>query len=221
MASPVGYTTDRPTGLSHSVEKFRHGNRDRKLASSKGFSSNRVTIIGDSIIQRMEELLYVSVQGVPGAYLSDMISMCQQGRYDIDNFEGVIVMSGTNDFSRDCTQQHMLDLYTAVVHYIRAVNPTTRIAICGILPRPCDAWDPRTSHRLKNRILLNTALLLHCQSLGVAYFKSDKALKGKGSDSYLFHTDYLHLSDHGLHFLKIWLEGRVACLVGSPPQVAN
>jgi hypothetical protein len=200
------------------VEWFRFGNKSKKLALSKGYSENRVTIIGDSLIQRMKELLYVSVQGIPGAYLRDLPSMCQQGTYDIENFRGTVIMSGTNDFSLDCSKQHMLDLYTAAVLHIRSINPSTQIAICGILPRPCDARDPRTHHRLKSRIQLNTALLLHCQSLGIAYFKTDKALKGMGSDEYLYHTDFLHLSDPGLNCLKSWLEGRIACLIGAPPQ---
>jgi lysophospholipase L1-like esterase len=169
----------------------------------------------------MEKFLYVSVQGIPGAYLRDMVAMCRQGLYDVSSFTAVIIMSGTNDFSCGYTQQQMFSMYTAAVQHIRAINPSAQIAIGGILPRPCDATDPKTFHRIKLRIQFNTALLLHCQVLGVAYFKTEKALKGKGSDSYLFHTDLLHLSDHGIVFLQKWLEGRIACLIGAAPQNTN
>jgi hypothetical protein len=218
MASPVHYSTDRPQGPDHSVEWVRFGNRDKKLALSRGYSENRVTIIGDSLIQKLEKFLYCSVQGIPGAYLKDMVAMCTQGLYDVSSFRAVVIMTGTNDFSRDCTQNQMLAMYTAVILHIRSINPSAQIAIGGILPRPCDATDPKTFHRIQSRITFNTALLLHCKASGVAYFKTEKALKGKGSDSYLYYTDLLHLSDDGLFFLQKWLEGRIACLIGAPPQ---
>ena len=135
--------------------------------------------------------------------------------------QAVVVMAGTNDFSSNYTQQQILAMFTAIIGYIRAVNPHAQIAICGILPRPCDARDPRTYHKLQARLQLNTALLLHCQHSGVAYFKTDKALKGKGPNTYLYHTDFLHLSDNGMFFLVKWLEGRIACLIGAAPQSAN
>jgi lysophospholipase L1-like esterase len=137
------------------------------------------------------------------------------------SFQAVVVLAGTNDFSCDHSLPYLLSLFTAMITHIRAVNPTAQIGICGILPRPCDARHPSTHHRIKERIQFNTALLLHCQASGVAYFKTDKAFKGKGSDSYLFHTDYLHLSDNGLYFLKKWLEGRIACLIGDPQQATD
>jgi hypothetical protein len=203
------------------VTWVRFGNKDKKLATSKGFTENRVTIIGDSIISHIKEMLYTSVQGYPGAYLRDLVTMCRQGIYDVTSFRAVVVSAGTNDFSSDYTQNEILAMFTAITQYIRAVNPQAQIAICGILPRPCDARNHRTFHKLKARIQLNTALLLHCQALGVAYFKTDKALKGKGSDAFLYHTDFLHLSDHGVIFLTKWLEGRIACLIGAAPQVAD
>ena len=169
----------------------------------------------------MQKLLYTSIQGIPRAYLRDMVEMCKQELYDVRSFKAMVVLAGTNDFSCDYSLQHMLSLFTAIITYIRSVNPHAQIGICGILPRPCDAGDPRTYHRIKNRIVLNTAILHLCHTSGVSFFKTDKALKGKGTDSYLFHTDLPHLSEDGLFFLKKWMEGRIACLVGDPPQLPD
>jgi hypothetical protein len=221
MASSIGHTTSRPLGPHHSVDWVRFGKKEKKLASSRGFTANRVTIIGDSIVHRIAQMLYTSVQGYPGAYLRDLVGMCHQGIYDVTRFEAVVVMAGTNDFSSNYSQTQILAMVTAIINYIRAVNPSAQIAICGILPRPCDARHPRTFPKIQARFQLNTALNLHCQATGVAFFKTDKALKGKGPDNYLYHTDLLHLSDNGIHFLKKWLEGRIACLIGATSQTAN
>jgi hypothetical protein len=218
MASPVGFTTSRPKGASHSVERVQFGGKSKKLALSKGLTANRATLIGDSIIQRMLDMWYTSVQGIPGAYLRDMVQMCRDGIYDIRSFTAVVVLCGTNDYSSNITHKELLDRFTAIIQHIRLVNPTARIGICGILPRPCDAKHPSTNHRIKDRLTFNTALLLHCRAAGVTYIKTDKAFKGKGPDSFIYHTDFLHLSKDGLEILKSWLQGVIGCLIGSAPQ---
>ena len=144
-----------------------------------------------------------------------MVEMCTSGIYDIKSFSAVVVCGGTNDYS-DSTQEQIFACFISLIEYIRSVNPTCLIAVCGILPRPCD-W--RTPAKLKGRMKLNTELLLLCRSANVDYFKTDAALKGKGPYSLLFHTDYLHLSDTGVFHLKKWLEGRIGRLLGDPNQV--
>jgi hypothetical protein len=215
MASSIAFSTDRPSGPKSSTEWIKVHGRDKKLIHNKGFSRNTVTLLGDSIIQRMKDMLVASVQAIPGSYLRDMVEMCTNGIYDVKSFSAVVVCGGTNDFSNSSEDQ-IFSSFTALVAYIRVENPTCLIAICGILPRPCD-W--RSPEKQKARMRLNTHLLLLCRSLNVDYFKTDAALKGKGPYSLLYHTDYLHLSDTGVHYLMKWMEGRIGRLLGDPHQV--
>ena len=215
MASPVSFTTDRPVGPKHSVDRIQFDGRNKRLAKSKGFSENRVSILGDSIIQRMQDLLICSVQAIPGTYLRDMVRMCIQGIYDVASFRALVICAGTNDFS-DSNQDQIFASFRVLIAYIRSKNPTCLIAVCGILPRPCDWRSPAMG---KARMKLNTQLLLLCRHENVDYFKTDAALKGKGPYSLLYHTDYLHLSDVGVNVLKSWMEGRIARMLGDPHQV--
>jgi hypothetical protein len=218
MASPVGFTKERPSGLKRSVDYFYVGNKKKRLVGAKGFTRNEVTMIGDSIIQFLTDLLYTSIQSIPGTYARHLVNMCISGRLDISNFKCVVIFCGTNDLTDSSNAQIMASM-SRIIAYIRQQNHDARIAICGVLPRPCDGMNPRYHHLIQQRIDLNEALKYHCMSLNVQYFKVDKAIKGKGSDALLYHTDFLHLSDVGLGYLKLWLDGRIGCLLGSPPQI--
>jgi hypothetical protein len=214
MASQTGYTSNRPVGLKRSVDRFSFEGKIKCLATAKGFAENRVTIIGDSHIQFLQDLLYVSIQSVPGAYARDLVNLCNIGRLDILDFKAVVIFAGSNDVT-DSTPSLIVASITNIVNHIRLHNPTALIAVCTVLRRPCDALNPLHFHRIPLRDAVNTAIRARCSTLNVHVFKVDKAIKGKGPDNIIFHTDLLHLSDIGIGHLKKWLEGRIGSLLGN------
>jgi type III secretion system FlhB-like substrate exporter len=214
MAAQVEYTTDRPSGKERSVDHIQVKGKNKRLVGAQGYRENTVTIIGDSIIQFMRQMTYVSVQAIPGSYARDLISICEKGDITLSSFRAVIVSCGTNDLC-DSTPEEIVASFAEIIRYIRQKNPTCRLAICGILPRPCDNKHPL---KLKARVDTNEYLMQYCKRRNVAYFKLELALKGKGPEDKLYYTDKLHLSDTGVKWLKSWLEGRIGSLLGMPPQ---
>jgi lysophospholipase L1-like esterase len=220
MASPVSYSTARPTGLKRHVEKIDFDGKKKRLGSAKGFSENRCTIIADSLCHFMYDMLYTSIQTVPGGYARDVVDLCTQGSIITHDFSIVVVALGTNDLCDSSPIEIALEIARIIV-YIRGQNPTCRIGISGILPHLCDQYS---RERSKHRINTNKSIAAQCKKHGVEYFKSEMCiteaitvLKYPIEDLYR-RQDGIHLSDVGIGVYKKYLEGKILSLLGLPPQ---
>ena len=101
--------------------------------------------------------------------------------------------------------------------YLSTLSPVNRgrIAIGGILPRPCDRLLPT---KLKAREETNTLLAALSKKINVHYIKTEIAIKGKGETSELYESDRLHLSPVGASHLHSYLGGRISSVLGIPRQ---
>jgi hypothetical protein len=221
MASQITFTTARPSGSKRHVEPFDFGGKRKKLVSAKGYSENRCTLIADSICQNMWDMLYTSLQSVPGAYARHVIDMCKRGAFVVDGFSIVVIALATN-YLCDTSPAEIGYEFSKIIEYIREQNPTCRIAISGILPRLCDQFSTIKS---RARINTNKSIAAQCKRLGVEYFKSEVCITEAISqlevpiESLYRRQDGIHLSDElGVGVYKKYLEGKIASLLGLPPQ---
>jgi hypothetical protein len=126
---------------------------------------------------------------------------------------------GTNDLC-ESTPAEISGFFADIINYIRSQNPSCRIAISGILPRLCDQFS---TERSKHRINSNKAIASQCKKLGVEYFKSEVCITDAISvdcpiELLYRWQDQIHLSDTGVGVYKKYIEGKIASLLGLPPQ---
>jgi hypothetical protein len=216
MASPVEYSTHpAPHGArDRTVERTEVDGRSKRLVNAKGVTQNSCTLIGDSIIQFILKCKYTSVQSLPGLYAKDLVDTMRRDIIKVRNFKAVVVFIGTNDMTKS-SYQEIVVFFEEIIEHIRAVNPLARLAICGILPRPCDS---KSETMLRKRVSTNNAISHLCRRLNVTFIKSEICLKDQGSDKVLYRPDKIHLEDKGVRLLKTYLEGRIGSLLGLPPQ---
>jgi lysophospholipase L1-like esterase len=196
------------------VEYTEVDGRSKRLVKAKGHAENRCTLIGDSIIQMIRQCLYTSIQSIPGLYAKDLVDVMRRGVVKVHNFKAIIVIIGTNDLCRS-THQEIAAFFEDIVEYIRSQNPLARLAICGILPRPCDA---KSTTMQRKRTSTNNAISHLCRRQNVHYIKTELCLFDQGPEKLLYMPDKIHLSDKGWKILKMFLEGRFGSLLGLPPQ---
>jgi hypothetical protein len=214
MASPVEYSPNLVLGMQWQTDTVIVGGKVKRRIRAKGHLSNKVTIIGDSIIQMFSDLLITSIQSVPGAYARNIVEMCESGVYVIEGFSAVLVLAGTNDQCKSAILEILVS-FRRIVHHIRIINPLTRIAICGVLPRPVDFGSPSKMEKLET---LNDAIQADCKQMNVCYVKTEKGIKDKGTISEIYRNDGIHLTDKGVGFLANYLEGVIGSLLGDPSQ---
>jgi lysophospholipase L1-like esterase len=99
-----------------------------------------------------------------------------------------------------------------IVQYIRVQNPTCRIAICGLLPRPIDSKDPIKVNKLDD---LNIALKADCALINVYFINTEKSIKGHPIKN-VYREDGIHLTLEGVGYMKSYLEGIIGTVVGMP-----
>ena len=214
MASPVDYSPHLVLGMQWETDRVLVAGKEKRRIRAKGHLSNKVTIIGDSIIQMFSDLLITSIQSIPGAYARNIVEMCESGIYVIEGFSAILVLAGTNDQCKRAILEVLVS-FRRIVHHIRTRNPTCMIAICGLLPRPVDFGSPTKMKKLDD---LNDALQADCKLMNVCYVKTEKGIKDKGPTSKIYRNDGIHLSDKGVEFLVNYLEGVIGSLLGDPPQ---
>jgi hypothetical protein len=214
MPSPVGYNARRELGDEWDIDWVMVGGKMKKRTRAKGYSANRCTIIGDSIIQMMSNLLYTSVQAISGAHARNMVEMCEDNIYLIDRFDVVSIFAGTNDQCRSSALEILVSL-RRIIQHIRNCNPTCRIAICGLIARPVDQKSEKKVKKLSD---LNDAIKADCELTNTFYINSEKGLQGKGPMSVIYREDRIHLSLVGVTHLQTYIEGVIGSILGEPPQ---
>jgi type III secretion system FlhB-like substrate exporter len=218
MASPVGYSDRRQQGLKRKTDYVDiGGGKIKRRVRMKGYNSNKATLLGDSLTQFMHDMINCSVQAIPGAYARDFIQMCRNEVYDLSSFPAIVLILGTNDVT-DTIPTRIADIFQDIIEFIRHANPTCRLAISGILPRPCDSYTDDADDRQKALDLTNSLIKAVCKYNNVVFFNSETAIIDKGDVETIYHTDQLHLSFVGVGHLKNWLEGKIGSLMGVPPQ---
>ena len=214
MDSPVDFTADLPRGLKRKEESIIVDGKRKKLIKAKGFTDNRCTLIGDSIITFLQDFLYTSVQAIPGVYANHLLELFQTDKLKVRNFKAILILAGTNDLSAS-SPKNIEDIFVNIITYLREVNPEAKIAIGGILPRPCDRLLPT---KLKAREETNALLAALCKRINIHYIKTELALKDKAPISVIYESDRLHLTPEGTKYLSSYLGGRISSLLGIPPQ---
>ena len=214
MASPVGFSDHWLPGRKRSVEQLSVDGRIKRFVKAKGVVENRCSLIGDSIIQFVKECKYTSLQSIPGLYAKDLEGVIRRGDVTVSDFRAIIFFCGTNDMAR-ATHQEIVGYFESLISYTRSLNPLVRIAIAGILPRPC---DDGSDTMLKKRVSVNNAISHLCRRINVQYIKTEICLKDAGDTSVVYRPDKLHLETPAVLLLQKYLEGRFASLLGIPPQ---
>jgi hypothetical protein len=214
MASPVEFSDHWLPGKKRSVEQTTVEGRVKRLVKAKGVVENRCSLIGDSIIQFVEECRYTSLQSIPGLYAKDLEGVIRRGGITVANFRALIFFCGTNDLTR-VSFQEIVGYFESLIWYTRSINPLARIAIAGILPRPCDEGDDTM---IKKRVSANNAISHLCRRINVQYIKSEICLKDAGPTSVVYRPDKIHLEKPAVRRLQSYLEGRFSSLLGMPPQ---
>jgi hypothetical protein len=214
MESPIDYTLDLPRGLKRSEDQVLVDGKRKKLIKAKGFTANKCTLIGDSIIKFQQDFLYTSVQAIPGIYANHLLGLFKSDKLKARNFKAIIILAGTNDLSASSPKE-IEEIFINIITYLRDINPEARIAIGGILPRPCDRLLPT---KLKAREDTNALLAALCKRINIHYIKTELAIKDKAPISVIYGPDRLHLTPKGTEFLGSYLGGRISSLLGIPPQ---
>jgi lysophospholipase L1-like esterase len=138
----------------------------------------------------------------------------RRGHITVQDFKAIMVLIGTNDLSKS-THMEIAGFLKEIVEYIRSQNPLARLAVCGILPRPCDIKLPSMQRK---RSSANNAISHMCRNLNVHYIKTEVCLYNQGPEKLIYRPDKLHLSNKGVKILKMYLEGRFGSLLGLPHQ---
>jgi hypothetical protein len=197
------------------------GGKRKRVTRAEAFTTNRVVILSDSICQLMINCLFTEVQCVHGGRMSNVVQYLRQGTCWVDNVEGVILAYGSNDlrgnihFSQ-CADEIVGSLRRAV-KYIRHLNPTARIGVSGILPRPRDITAENTA-MIDARVYTNVVMREFCKLNNVSYFKSETTLKNRDIEPPIFKEDGLHLTTEGTSYYQLYLEGKACELIGPPSQ---
>ena len=215
MSSPVAYNPRRELGLQWAIDYVYVGGKRKRRILAKGYNSNRTTIIGDSMIQMLSDMIGSSIQSVPGAYARDIADMCDSGIFTVAGFDVVTVMAGTNDVSSKKCLMEILVSFRRLIQCIRSLNPTCKVAVCGLLRRPC---DERSATKIKKLDDFNLLLQDDCELTNVYFIKTSKCLKDMGPDSLIYRHDGIHLTFDGVGCLKCYMEGIIGSIIGMPPQ---
>ena len=214
MDSPVEFSLNLPRGSKRKVELVEVDGKIKKLTKAKGFTSNKCTIIGDSIIKHLGDFLYTSVQAISGVYANHLLNLFKEDTLKIQNFKAILILAGTNDLSKSSPKE-IEEIFINIIAYIREVNPEARVAICGLLPRPCDRLLPT---KLKAREETNANLAALSKRINIHYVKTEIALKGEAPVCDIYEPDRLHLTPLGAEYLQTYMAGRISSLLGLPPQ---
>ena len=98
----------------------------------------KVTIISDSIAKYITGIDGVTLQAFSGDTISRITNRLLTREAKIEKIDFVIFHVGTNDIGRRASFQSIISDFGNLVGVCRKVNPTIRIIISAIIPRPVD-----------------------------------------------------------------------------------
>jgi lysophospholipase L1-like esterase len=172
-------------------------------------------IIGDSILKNIRYIKDCTIFSLSGAKLDEIVPFLKKNRYILDGIETILLLCGTNNISKNSTDE-VINKIRQIFEYIRSATCGTTILISSILPRPID--DALHGHKVK---LINRSLKFSCRSWGAKFVASHKLMLKHGKPVSEFYHDGLHLSEAGTRRLRQYLSQRLADLGNKPANDNN
>jgi hypothetical protein len=133
------------------------------------------TIIGDSILKWVRAIRHTDTQALPGLNLDRAIQKVKDGTIDVVNYSIVVIHVGTNNI-HSSTPEEIAEKTETLTDLIAQKNPTAKIAVSAILPRPIDNPSPWVE---SNRRKSNIAIRKNSKSRGIYFIESWRAVMVK------------------------------------------
>jgi lysophospholipase L1-like esterase len=130
------------------------------------------TIIGDSIIKWVRAIRHTDTQSIPGLDLDRAFQKVKEGTLDVVNYSIVVIHVGTNNI-HSCTPEQITEKAENLTNLIAQMNPSAKIAVSGILPRPIDDKSPWVE---SNRRKSNLSIRKNSKAQGIHFIESWRAV---------------------------------------------
>ena len=202
---------NRVYDMNHQIEMGGNiCNRKHSLYHWQGRLGNEVTLVADSLCKWVQDISHLEVQACPGVNLTRIFEKMKNVDITSKGYLGFILCVGTNEIADGVPAEEILAKTEAILDYMAATSPTTRLAVGLILPRPQDFdKDPEEGAiREENRRRANGMIKKMCKIRGAIFANSISAVRTeKILDLDLFAEDHLHLSDLGIAKIGGYYEG--------------
>ena len=197
------------------------GHARKRVTTADGFKADLGTILGDSIIKGIINMLQTKIQGLHGGTMYDLANYCRQGVMKVRPYKVIIISFGCNDLRDDipkdeCAAQIIRSLDEAI-GVIREINPEVRIGVAGIIPKPRDDGNKAM---LDARIEANIAMRMYCRAHNLMYYRTETFLKKRDPTKPIYAKDRLHLTPDGAAYLGTYFDGKIGELLGLPSQTS-
>jgi lysophospholipase L1-like esterase len=188
---------------------------------------NEALIIADSLLKYMKALRKTVVHALPGADIIRLRDDISRGTINVRSYKAVVICAGTNSLEK-YNPPELCDQMAALIDLVKLQNPSCKIIVSGILTRPRDEdngitftvkGNPALSpKRNDSNILLNEmASAKQC-----TFLSTWKSLEIKGVTNIKnYANDGLHLSDEGLHRVKLNLLSNIGRELAVHPTCAK
>ncbi|XP_053399829.1 uncharacterized protein LOC123529329 isoform X1 [Mercenaria mercenaria] len=161
----------------------------------------RVVILGDSIVKFLPPIEGVTVQSFPGATVGKLSFLVSKKRVNLYDKHFIILHVGTNNISNQDSLASMSSDFSNLIAAIRTENPSIRIIVSSVLPRPVDHEITESCIKEYNRFLED----ILAADLDFKFIRSYRPFCFKGSvKRYLFAKldGGLHLNSEGANRLR-------------------
>lgn len=174
---------------------------EEELNTLKNNYTNYV-FLGDSITEYYDLEKYfpdipIVNSGVAGDTTSDILDDMKGRVYDY-NPSKVFILIGTNDLSRDKTNEEIFSNIKEIINKIRTTKKSTEIYVESIYPVNREMSDAVGSRENSDIEEINTMLEEYCNDEDIIYINTyNELLDDDGNLKEEYSTDGLHLSDEG------------------------
>jgi lysophospholipase L1-like esterase len=141
----------------------------------KGEDRIVATILADSICKWLRGIRHTDTQSLPGINLQKAILRVKDRTLDVSSYKIIIVHISTNDIHSSSPLQ-ITEKMEELTDLIREINPSAKIAISGMLPRPIDDPSPWVE---ANRRKTNISLRKSARKRGMYFVESWRAVLHK------------------------------------------
>jgi lysophospholipase L1-like esterase len=161
-------------------------------------------IIGDSILREIRYIRDCEVISLSGIKLEELLKYLKHQTNRTIDAKSILIHCGTNNIERDEPNEIVRKIKN-IIDEIHSKNPSVKILVSSILPRPID--DEKNGHKVK---IVNGQLKRKCVEWGAYFLASHKLMLKLGKPQVKFYRDGLHLNKDGVKRLRQFFSQRLA-----------